>query len=125
MKTYYYSPLTKGFYLKDIHGDNIPPDSVEITEEEHKNLLEQQSNGKEIVSSETGKPIAINSLPISPTWEQIRIQRNILLSESDWAIMEDANPKPSKQAWLDYRQALRNIPQNFTNPEDVIWPQKP
>ena len=61
----------------------------------------------------------------APTWEEIRGKRNALLSESDWAIMEDANPKPSKQAWLDYRQALRNIPQNFTNPEDVIWPQKP
>lgn len=64
-------------------------------------------------------------IPYVFTWEEIRGKRNTLLSESDWSIMEDANPKPSKQAWLDYRQALRDIPQNFTNPEDVIWPQKP
>ena len=72
-----------------------------------------------------GEAELVPYVPPAPTWEQIRAERNNLLKESDWAIMEDANPKPSKQAWLDYRQALRNIPQNFTNPEDVIWPQKP
>ncbi|WP_443083677.1 phage tail assembly chaperone [Vibrio sp. IB15] len=24
-----------------------------------------------------------------------------------------------------YRQALRDIPQTYSNPEDVVWPQKP
>lgn len=58
------------------------------------------------------------------TWDTIRAQRNGLLFESDWVGLSDSNP-PNKQAWLDYRQALRDIPQNFTNPEDVIWPTKP
>jgi hypothetical protein len=72
-----------------------------------------------------GEAELVPYVPPVPTWEQIRAQRNAFLSETDWAIMEDADPKPSKQAWLDYRQALRNIPQNFNNPQDVIWPQKP
>ena len=58
------------------------------------------------------------------TWDTIRGQRNGLLYESDWVGLSDSNP-PNKQAWLDYRQALRNIPQTFSNPEDVVWPQKP
>ena len=63
--------------------------------------------------------------PHTPTWEQIRSQRDSLLTASDWAIISDAAPKPSKEAWLTYRQALRDIPQNFSAPEEVVWPTKP
>lgn len=59
------------------------------------------------------------------TWEYIRAERDGLLFNSDWAVLPDADPKPSKQAWLDYRQALRDVPQNFPTPESVVWPQKP
>lgn len=62
--------------------------------------------------------------PIS-TWTTIRSQRDLLLDDSDWAVMPDATPKPSKDAWLTYRQALRDIPQNFQTPEEVVWPEKP
>lgn len=31
----------------------------------------------------------------------------------------DTNP------FRQYRQALRDIPQTYKNPEDVVWPQKP
>jgi hypothetical protein len=51
--------------------------------------------------------------------------RNNLLKESDWTAIPDANPKPSKEAWLTYRQALRDLPQTFKDPSEVIWPTKP
>jgi hypothetical protein len=60
----------------------------------------------------------------TPTWDEIRSQRDLLLKETDWVGLTDINLQ-NKQAWLDYRQALRDIPQNFTNPEDVVWPVKP
>lgn len=60
-----------------------------------------------------------------PTWDQIRSQRDSLLKDSDWAIISDATPKPSKEAWLTYRQALRDLPQNFEDPSEVVWPEKP
>ena len=60
-----------------------------------------------------------------PTWEQIRSQRDALLKDSDWAVAGDATPKPSKEAWLTYRQALRDIPQTFSKPEEVVFPSKP
>jgi len=60
----------------------------------------------------------------APTWEQIRVKRNQLITETDWIAFPDVT-HPNKQAWIDYRQALRDIPQNFTNPQDVIWPIKP
>ena len=65
----FYSPTTGGFYTREIHGDNIPADAVEITIEEHQALLEGQSMGKVIVADENGRPILQDPPPPSP--EQI------------------------------------------------------
>ena len=64
-------------------------------------------------------------LDLIPTWDSIRNERDLLLSQSDWSVMPDSSPKPSKESWLNYRQGLRDIPQNFSNPEDVVFPTKP
>ena len=74
---------------------------------------------------ERGEAELIPYVPPAPTWEQIRAHRNSFLTASDWSIMADADPKPSKQSWLDYRQALRDIPQTFSSPEEVVFPNKP
>ena len=121
----YYSKTTKGFYCEEIHGTNIPSDCVQITKEQHTNLLEEQSKGKRIVPDEKGFPIAIVPPVVPPTWEEIRAKRDSLLIASDWSVAGDATPKPSKEAWLTYRQALRDLPQNFKTPEEVVWPSKP
>ena len=59
-------------------------------------------------------------------WEAVKVQRNSLLSQTDWTQLSDAVLSiEEKAAWQEYRQALRDIPQDFANPEDVIWPVKP
>ena len=68
----FYSKSTGGFYTRDIHGDNIPADAVEITEAEHAALIEGQSLGKLIVADENGRPILQDPPP--PTAEQIIAQ---------------------------------------------------
>ena len=74
---------------------------------------------------ESGEAELIPYVPPAPTWEEIRSQRDALLKDSDWAAFPDATPKPSKEAWLTYRQALRDLPQNFSEPSEVVWPPKP
>ena len=64
-------------------------------------------------------------VPKVVTWDEIRKKRNILLSESDWTTVPDSTPKPSKEAWMIYRQNLRDITNKFKNPQDVVWPDKP
>jgi hypothetical protein len=59
------------------------------------------------------------------TWEKIRAQRDQLLIQSDWTTLPDAQPKPNKETWLNYRQALRDITKTYQSPEAVIWPIKP
>ena len=61
----------------------------------------------------------------------LRIERDRLIQQTDWRATVDY-PNPDKQAWLDYRQALRDLPEtadpqldengNLTN---VNWPEEP
>lgn len=73
---------------------------------------------------ETGKAVLIPYTPPAPTWDDIRNQRNILLKETDWTDLPNT-PLTNKQDWLNYRQALRDLPQAYPDPSQVIWPQKP
>ena len=68
----FYSKSTGGFYAREIHGDNIPADAVEITDAEHAALIEGQSQGKVIVADESGRPVLKDPPP--PTHEQIIAQ---------------------------------------------------
>jgi hypothetical protein len=52
-----YSKETGGFYVDAIHGNNIPPDAVAISEEQHTALIEGQVLGKIIVGDENGYPV--------------------------------------------------------------------
>jgi len=54
----------------------------------------------------------------------IREQRDVLLEESDFAMLPDA-PVTNAEEWKTYRQALRNIPQQDGFPHDVVWPTHP
>lgn len=65
-------------------------------------------------------------IPAENKWRIIKQYRNELLMQSDWTQMTDAVMTFSqRQAWQDYRQALRDIPQTFTNPDDVTFPEAP
>jgi hypothetical protein len=59
---------------------------------------------------------------ISAKWVDIRQQRNKLLSESDWMAVSD---RTMSNAEKTYRQELRDLPNNFSSPADVIFPTKP
>ena len=56
-------------------------------------------------------------------WEEIRIQRNELLTECDWTQLLDI-PTETKELWQTYRQSLRDITSQ-SNPYNITWPVKP
>ena len=62
-----------------------------------------------------------------PSEEQLaaaaRSERNRLLAASDWTQVPDA--PVDQQAWAEYRQALRDVPQQNGFPTDINWPTKP
>ena len=59
-------------------------------------------------------------------WKKIRKERNQLLKDSDYIMVSDAPiTTEKKEEWETYRQSLRDIPQTFSNPDDVTYPDKP
>lgn len=59
-------------------------------------------------------------------WIEIRAERKEKLRGSDWTHISDVPISEIKRAeWATYRQSLRDIPQDFPNPGDVIWPVEP
>jgi hypothetical protein len=56
----------------------------------------------------------------------LRNQRNVLLSQCDWTQLPDADlTDKEKEAWLKYRQALRDLPTQFTDLTKLKFPKKP
>ena len=54
----------------------------------------------------------------------IRSERDRRIAETDWTQLPDVSDA-IKSKWQGYRQALRDVPQSFTNPASVVWPTKP
>lgn len=51
-------------------------------------------------------------------------RRAELLAASDWTQLPDV-PLATKQAWADYRQALRDITDQSGYPLEITWPTPP
>jgi len=63
-------------------------------------------------------------------WDDLRSTRNKLLLDSDWTQVGDlvssgAMTSDKLTEWKTYRQALRDLPANTSDPSDVTWPTKP
>lgn len=52
----------------------------------------------------------------------LRGVRNDLLAETDWLANSDVT---MSDAWKTYRQALRDLPANTSDPANPTWPTKP
>ena len=67
-------------------------------------------------------------VPHVPTSEElssaIRAERDRRIAVADWTQLPDV-PEETRQLWADYRQALRDVPQQATFPDSVKWPEKP
>lgn len=61
--------------------------------------------------------------------KELRIRRTLLLSKSDWTQAADSPLSESdKLAWREYRQALRDLPNNYSeiqSLDEVEFPQQP
>ena len=61
-------------------------------------------------------------------WDSFRQERNQLLADSDIYVQPDrweAYTPEKKSEWSTYRQSLRDLPQNTTDPFNPVWPVKP
>jgi len=56
-------------------------------------------------------------------WEQIKLWRNAELKATDYTQLPDA--PTDKEAWAEYRQALRDLPAQGGLAEEALFPNKP
>lgn len=60
------------------------------------------------------------------TGDEVRAQRDRLLSASDWTQLADAPLSAAqRQAWASYRAALRALPSQPGFPAEIAWPEVP
>ena len=55
-------------------------------------------------------------------WAEFRDERDRLLAETDWWALSDRTMTTEQS---EYRQALRDLPANTSDPTNVTWPTKP
>jgi len=106
-----------------------------ITFDEYTALDQEEKENWEVVKkfySRTPIPISemetiLNNYLLGNNWNTIRNERNKRLRDTDKYTIPDW-PHPTedvKQAWLDYRQALRDLPTNTEDPSNPVWPIAP
>ena len=66
----------------------------------------------------------VEEYEVEVNWMAIRARRDDALKDSDWRAVKD---RVLPTAWKDYRQALRELPQNHDEANDAVdaWPVKP
>ncbi len=104
----------------------LPVVVIEETTAEKPIVKYRQINGQIEQYAETAP---VPSVP-EPTEEQqemqVRAARNSLLDLCDWTQLPDAPlTAEQKQEWAEYRQALRDVPEQTGFPENVVWPSTP
>ncbi len=77
--------------------------------------------GDELAALEASEK-AYNDGATSRAWATLRARRNELLAETDWMASSDLTMSEAQKA---YRQALRDLPANTSDPAVPSWPTKP
>ncbi len=69
--------------------------------------------------------LSFNETSIPDEWyfERLRLWRDSELRASDWTQTDDA--PVNKAAWATYRQALRDLPSQSSDPSKLVFPIKP
>ena len=108
-------------------------DFVEITNAEHTRLISEQEKGKQIIREDDGYPAAVDPESLLTADEKkeraaaaVRASRDALLLKTDILMLADCFENLSdddKKNYKNYRQYLRDIPQNpdFPNVEVLTF----
>ena len=69
------------------------------------------------------KDAIADSIPTTEQkWKRIRQDRNQLLKDTDWWASSDVTMSDAQTA---YRKALRDLPASESNPDDIVFPDRP
>ena len=92
----------------------LPDDSV---------FWSQIPEGKALDFDDDDLPFLIDYVEPPKTESIVRSLRDELLNSSDFTQLADS--PANAIAWEEYRESLRDVPEQVGFPEDVIWPVEP
>lgn len=118
-----------GFY----HVRDIPPEYEWVTQRLVRGQIKKIDGGEYYefpyaIENLTQEEIEVNIQKRRELeWDPIREERNKLLEKSDYTQISDVNliSEEQKTLWKNYRQKLRDLPQNFVEVIDIVWPKNP
>ena len=96
-----------------VYPHAVTVDSIEGAWDEDGNRIELDLDALAAVADEVAE---------EGKWKGLRARRNILLAKTDWWAFSDRTMTAEQTA---YRQALRDLPANTTDPANPVWPTKP
>ena len=105
----------------------LPLEEVEYNGTLTEGLHIQESKVLQVITQSSPQQINVEE-QIQDQWAGVRYRRDELLLESDKFVLFDVYEKFSNekhQEIKDYRQQLRDIPQNSEVPDNIIWPKEP
>ena len=77
---------------------------------------------KQTAPTEAEIQAEIDRLEAAQPMVELREERNRRLAETDYLALPDV---PMSSEMTTYRQALRDLPANTTDPANPVWPTKP
>ena len=80
------------------------------------------ANGNQITLDQSLVDAAAAELVTENAWNDLRTRRTQLLTETDYLALSDATLSEDMRT---YRQALRDLPANTSDPANPTWPTKP
>ena len=75
-------------------------------------------NGSAILKDDT----ALTAYQTAEKWKDVRADRNRRLAETDYLALKD---NTLSTAMKEYRNKLRSVPQDNSDPDNITWPTKP
>lgn len=88
--------------------------------------------GEIVIDPDNVQPAESDADRVARLTLEVRAQRDRLLADTDWVVTKEVEKNSRDglgiqipQVWLDYRQALRDIPQQPGFPDNVTWPTAP
>jgi len=80
------------------------------------------ADGNQITLDQSLVDAAAAELVTENAWSNLRSKRNQLLAETDYLALSDATLSEEMRS---YRQQLRDLPANTSDPANPTWPVKP
>lgn len=102
-----------------IAAQRLRPNEVKYAEESYDSIVWRCENPP---SREEVENLAAE-IANETVWNEFRRERNRRLEDCDWTQVGDA-PVDSR-VWAQYRQELRDLPENIIDPANPVWPTPP